>query len=94
MLKGREQAGMMNLKFPKEQKEYLIGIVQQYFKEERSEDLGNLAAEQLLDFMVKQVGPVIYNQAVGDCRRYVSERVAAVEEDMYALEKPLPFPRT
>ncbi|MFD0680490.1 MULTISPECIES: DUF2164 domain-containing protein [unclassified Paenibacillus] len=83
----------MNLKFPKEQKEQIISMLQHYFQEERNEELGHLAAEQLLDFFVKQAGPIFYNQAVDDCRQYVRERVAAVEEDMYALEKPHQFPR-
>ncbi|NOU95197.1 DUF2164 family protein [Paenibacillus sp. LMG 31456] len=81
------------LKLPKEQKEQIISMLQQYFLVERGEELGHLAADQLLDFFAKHAGPIFYNQAVDDCRQYVRERVAMVEEDMYALEKPHQFPR-
>ena len=37
-------------KFPKEQREQLIELVQEYFETERGETLGNLAAESVLDF--------------------------------------------
>ncbi|MFE5319657.1 DUF2164 domain-containing protein [Paenibacillus sp. NPDC056579] len=80
---------MMNIRLPKEHKEQLIERVQQYFYEERSEELGRLAAEQMLDFFISQAGPFIYNQAVADSRQLVTERFAAMEDDLYTLEKPI-----
>ena len=41
---------MKPTKFPKEQREQLIGLVQEYFETERGETLGHLAAEGVLDF--------------------------------------------
>lgn len=32
-----------------------------------------LAAENLLDFMLEQLGPIIYNQAIGDARAVVMQ---------------------
>ena len=37
--------------------------------------------------MVKLVGPFAYNQAIGDARKLVSEKLTNIEEDLYVLEK-------
>lgn len=79
---------ILNLKFPKANKDTMIESIQAYFWAERSEELGSIAAEQLLDFMVKEIGPYIYNHAIGEARNMVSERMLALEDELYSLEKP------
>lgn len=79
---------MLIIKLPKEQKDILTKRVQEYFYEERAEEIGNLAAESILDFMIKEVSPVIYNQAIYDARNLVKERMMSLEDDLYALEQP------
>jgi len=79
---------MLMLKLPKEQKDQLISSIQQYFELERSETLGSIAAEQLLDFMIKEIGPHVYNHAIKDARKTVLERMQTMEDELYALEKP------
>lgn len=79
----------MTLKIPKEQKQQIIDRVQQYFRDERDEEISELAADLLLDFITKQIRPWIYNQAVDDAQALVSQRMAAIEEDLYALKIPL-----
>lgn len=78
---------MKPTKFPKEQREQLIGLVQEYFETERGETLGHLAAEGVLDFFTETLGPHLYNQALSDCRTVVSQRMISLEEDIYALEQ-------
>jgi uncharacterized protein (DUF2164 family) len=80
---------MLQFKFPREQKEQLIENIKAYFLEERSEEIGNIAAEALLDYMITEIGPLIYNQAIGDSRKLINEKMQAVEDDLYALEKPV-----
>lgn len=79
----------MNLKMPREQKMQIIGLIQQYFRDERDEEIGDLAAELLLDFMVKQVGPFIYNQAINEVQHMLNQKLAFLEEDVDALKKPI-----
>lgn len=74
------------LKLPKEQKEAIIDSVISYFETERSESLGRLGAESLVDLLLKELGPVVYNQAIQDARRFIGERMLAIEEDLYSLE--------
>ena len=74
---------MKNFKLEKEQKEQIISQIQKYFLEERDEEIGNLSAALFMDFMIKQVGPAIYNQAIKDAYTLVSKKI----EDLYGLEK-------
>lgn len=80
---------MITLKLPRENKEQLINRIQVYFYEERSEEIGNLAAENLLNFMIKEIGPFIYNQAVSDACKLVEERMQSLEEDLHAIKEPI-----
>lgn len=80
---------MLSIKLPKEQKEEIVQSVQAYFEEERSESIGQLAAEQLIDFMIGELGPYIYNKAIEDARMMITGKMAQIDDELYALEKPL-----
>ena len=79
---------MIPIKLAKEEKTELIKRVQSYYEEERSESIGDLGAEQLIDFFIKEVGPNIYNKAIGDARFMLNEKLTQLEDELYALEKP------
>ena len=74
---------MKKFKLEKEVKEKMLSDIQQYFRKERDEEIGNLSAELLLQFMIGRVGPAIYNQAIRDAHSLVSKKI----EDLYGLEK-------
>jgi len=80
-------------KLAKEYKDELTKNVQEFFLEERSEEIGSIAAESILNFMLKELGPVIYNQAISDARKQVKEKMDSLEEDLYSLEQPLDVKR-
>ncbi|QHT63901.1 DUF2164 domain-containing protein [Paenibacillus lycopersici] len=80
---------MIPVKMPKEQKDALIRSVQTYFEEERSETIGSISAESLIDFMLKELAPYAYNQAIADARRLMQDKSAQIEDELYALEKPI-----
>ncbi|ANF94582.1 MULTISPECIES: DUF2164 domain-containing protein [Paenibacillus] len=82
---------MQPLKLPRDTRELLIADIQQFFEMERGERIGELAADAVLDFFLKSAGPHVYNQALSDCRTLVNERMAGLEEDIYALEQRSPL---
>lgn len=84
---------MLVLKLPREKKDQIIEQLQHYFEHERSETIGTIAAEQMLDFMIKEIGPHVYNQAISDSRKAVLERMQTLEDELYALEKPIQIKR-
>lgn len=80
---------MIIFKLPKDHKDELTKRVQEFFHEVRSEEIGNIAAESILDFMLKELGPIIYNQAINDARKLVKQKIDSIEDDLYSIEQPL-----
>ncbi|QDH22704.1 DUF2164 domain-containing protein [Saccharibacillus brassicae] len=79
---------MIPIRLPKENKDDLIADLQQYFYDERGEEIGSLAAEQLLDHMMQRLAPYAYNQGVQDAKAAVNEKLLQIEDELYALERP------
>jgi len=77
-----EGANMNKIKLTPQIKEKIIESLQQYFHNERDEDLGNLGADLMLDFILKEVGPMIYNQALIDVHEMMEDKL----EDIFLLE--------
>lgn len=77
---------MKPVKLPKEQREIITENIRAYFEAERGETIGHLAADNLLEFFLKELGPAIYNGALSDCRTLTLQRMQALEDDIYALE--------
>lgn len=80
---------MILVKLPNEKKETLVEHIQQFFEEEGLEEIGRFQAERLIEEMIKELGPHIYNQAIGDARKIVADKLTNLEEDLYVLEKPV-----
>ncbi|GIP38875.1 hypothetical protein J31TS4_21550 [Paenibacillus sp. J31TS4] len=74
-------------KLPLEEKRLMLEEIHRFFEEERGETIGELAAETVLLFMLRTVGPFAYNQALADARAAVMEKTASLEDELYALEK-------
>lgn len=80
---------MLRVNIPKEDKNMMIHNVQAYFELERSETIGELAAEQFIDFMMNELGPYMYNQALTDARAMLHEKINQLDDELYILEKPV-----
>lgn len=72
---------MPNIELSKEQKKQAVQDIRAYFACEREEEIGDLAAGLILDFIAEKLGPYFYNQAITDVQKYMSEKV----EDMYGF---------
>ncbi len=75
----------MEIELNKEVRVVLVENLKRYYWNERNEELSNLGAQLLLDFIVNDIGPYIYNQAVEDSYAYMDERI----EDLLGLQKLL-----
>jgi uncharacterized protein (DUF2164 family) len=69
-----------------ELKKQAIGSIRRYFAESWELDIGDLKADLLLDFVLREIGPTIYNRAVGDAQVYFRDRVADLEAACYEKE--------
>ncbi|KIL35676.1 hypothetical protein SD71_12330 [Cohnella kolymensis] len=75
---------LIPIKLPKEQKDEIIRGVIAHFESDRGETIGELAAEQLVDLMIKEIGPYIYNKAIEDSRQTILQKTSELEEELYA----------
>ena len=75
----------MEIELNKEVRVVLIENLKRYYWNERNEELSNLGAELLLDFIINDLGPYIYNKGVEDSYAYMNERT----EDLLGLQKRL-----
>ncbi|WP_187274578.1 DUF2164 domain-containing protein [Paenibacillus sp. N3.4] len=81
---------MKPMKLPKEDKEALVDDLQEYLEMDHDIQLGRLAAEQLIEFMIGQLRTPIYNQAIEDAGKTLLERMASLEDDLYAMKLAKP----
>jgi uncharacterized protein (DUF2164 family) len=64
----------------------LHASIKRYFAEQLDQDIGDLKAELLLDYVLREIGPVIYNQAVSDAQTFLHDRLVDLESVCYENE--------
>jgi len=75
------------IKLSDETREKLRGEVKSFFLENRGEEIGDLQADLLLDFLIDSAGPAIYNQALEDASFWFKHRMEDMESDFFTLRK-------
>lgn len=70
------------IKLTKEKREDMVSAIKYNFLKERDEELGDLAASLILDFIIKELAPEFYNQGVYDSHKYMNDRV----EDLLSIQ--------
>ncbi|MFD0893283.1 DUF2164 domain-containing protein [Luteolibacter ambystomatis] len=65
----------MSLKLPSSERKDVLRSLGRYFTEELDTDLGDMQAGLLLDYILKEIAPLAYNQGVEDARRFLSDKM-------------------
>lgn len=65
-----------------------ITALRQYFAANLDEEIGDLKAGLLLDFILSELGPSVYNQAIADARGFFEDRTADLAAICYQDEFP------
>jgi uncharacterized protein (DUF2164 family) len=76
----------MSIQLKTEIRKQAIESLQRYFDINMEESLGNLPANALLDFILEEIGPSIYNQAVRDAQDHLLTQVQEMDIDVHADE--------
>lgn len=63
-----------------------VASLRRYFEENMPEPIGELSAGLLLQFFLEEIGPAIYNRAIGDVQDRMQLRVADLSGELYADE--------
>lgn len=67
----------------KEKRDEMITAIKNYFITEREEEIGDLAAGLMVEFITEQLAPEFYNQGVHDSYRYMEDSI----EDLLSIQK-------
>lgn len=70
------------IKVSKEKREEMISSIKFYFANEREDDLGDLAAQMILDFFIEELAPEFYNQGITDSYNYLKDKI----EDLFGIQ--------
>jgi uncharacterized protein (DUF2164 family) len=79
----------MSIELSKQVRDDAIASIQQYFELNLPEPIGELPASFLLNYFIEEIGPAIYNQAIGDAQARLQQRVSDLEGELY--EEPFQY---
>jgi len=67
---------------------HAVAALRSYFDDRMDEEIGDLKAALLLDFILEELGPSVYNQAIADARAFFEERAGDLGAVCYRDEFP------
>ncbi len=76
----------MTIELTKEAKQNALESLQKYFEVNLEQPIGNLAAGALLQFILEEIGPSIYNKGVADAQARVQEWIGELDYTVHADE--------
>jgi uncharacterized protein (DUF2164 family) len=76
----------MPVELPQEIGDKIVGSIRRYFADQLDEEIGELQAKLLLDFIMQEIGPSIYNAAITDAQTYIRDRVADLDGACFVPE--------
>ena len=76
----------MPITLPPEDSAKALASLKRYCAEELEIELGDLPGKLLLEFLLTEIGPSIYNRGVADAQVYLRDRVAEVDGACYESE--------
>lgn len=76
----------MPIELSKEAKQNALESLQKYFEANMEEPLGNLAGGALLNFILEEIGPSIYNKGVADAQERMQARLSELDYEVHEDE--------
>jgi uncharacterized protein (DUF2164 family) len=75
------------IQFDKDERAAMVEKIRRYFVDELDSEIGNIPAEQLLQFVGEAIGPFYYNQGLLDAQAVFTRSMDNVGDEIYALEQ-------
>jgi uncharacterized protein (DUF2164 family) len=76
----------MRIRLTDDRRARLLTSFKHYFSEEFDETLSDFRAQALLDFVIRELGPPVYNQGVRDACSYIQNKLGDIEGEVYESE--------
>lgn len=65
-----------------EKRKEVINEIIYFFESERNEEIGHIAAEQILNFFLERIGPDLYNRGIEDSKTALQNRFEELKYDL------------
>ncbi len=75
---------IMTTELSKQERGDAIASMQRYFRENFSEEIGDMPAGLFLNYVLEEIGPAIYNKAIEDARMRMEQRVMDLPGELFA----------
>lgn len=76
----------MPVEISKQARKEAIASIERYFQENMEERIGNIAAGALLGFILEEIGPLVYNQAVAEVQERLQSRISEIDIEVHEDE--------
>lgn len=71
-----------------ERRERMVGSIREFCDARFDQPLSDFQAGELIDFVVREIGAPIYNQAIQDARGYLFEKLDDLSGEFYEPDEP------
>jgi uncharacterized protein (DUF2164 family) len=75
------------MEFSREERADIVNKIQRHFHSELEQEIGNIAAEQLLVFFTKEIGAYYYNRGLNDAQAVFTNKLDEINDAIYGLEQ-------
>ncbi len=82
----RPSENPMRIQLSEDRKQALLDSLTKFYLGEFDEELSDYRARRILAFFVKALGPPVYNQAIGDARSFMLEKLEDLDAEFYEPE--------
>ena len=76
----------MAVTLSQEARKQFIASIKRYVAEEMDEEFGDLRAGRLLDYVLKEIAPTVYNQAIADAQAYFQDKALDLDGSCHEPE--------
>jgi uncharacterized protein (DUF2164 family) len=77
----------MAIELSKELKQRAVRSIREYFDEEWELEMGDLRAELVLEFFMKEIGVAVYNQAIQDAMSFLQDKLMDLDAVLSQIEE-------
>ena len=76
----------MALTLSDDHRKQALSSIQRFCREELEVDLGGIQEARLLDFLVREIGPSLYNRGIADAQAFLRDRLADLDATCHEPE--------
>lgn len=81
-----EEGAMAKVVLGKEEREDIVRRLRAHFERGRGEELGELGATLLYEFLAEEIGPHFYNKGLNDAQAYLARFTDSLDADLEAAK--------